>query len=212
MSQFHVIDDDHRRRARISRELFSRGLHAEIYEDIQEFYGSVSWSGVMLASNTVSAGVWSGVDRGAIAMPVAFYSERPATSQIVDAISSGAIDFLAWPFSSRALDRLLMRLDAGTSKAAEMRKRAEALGLVGVLTAREREVLALVVRGGSNKIIGGELGISSRTVEVHRANLMQKLDASSIADAVRIAIYAGLDNAPDLGWRRGADGELGMAV
>lgn len=212
MSQFHVIDDDHRRRAEISRELLSRGLHAEIYEDTQEFYDIAQATGVVLASNTLSEGIWAGVDRGAIAIPIALYSERPEIFEIVDAISSGAIDFLAWPFRSGALERLLKRLDAGASKTAEVRRRAVSLTLVRRLSAREREVLVLLAQGGSNKSIGTELGISPRTIEIHRANLMKKLEAKSTAEVVRIALHAGLDNPPNLGRSTDTDAEFDIAV
>lgn len=69
---------------------------------------------------------------------------------------------------------------------------AEAYEMIARLTARERQVMCLVAAGGSSKSIAQHLGISRRTVEMHRANIMDKLYARSTADVVRLAIYAGL--------------------
>lgn len=195
MTQFHVIDHNYRRRAQISRQLMSRGLHAEIYEDISEFSRVAPDSGVLLASSTAFG---RGSGAGEIDIAVALYSEQPATCEVVDAVSTGVIDFLSWPITAEALDRLLERLGTPRHSAAEVRKRRQAQARVKTLSARELEVLILIVQGGSSKSIGDDLGISSRTVEIHRANVTRKLSANSVADAVRIALYAGIDDAPEL--------------
>ena len=199
MTQFHVVDGNHRRRAQIARELMSRGSHAEIYEDFAEFLRAAPVSGVLLANKPDESFHAEKLDDSEIALPVVLYSEGPSTAEVVDAMTSGAVDFLEWPFVSNALDRLFERLETNNGRrAAEKRKRVEAQARVKCLSPREQEVLALIVQGGSSKSIGEELGISHRTVEIHRANLMSKLKAQSAADAVRIAFYAGLDEAASL--------------
>ena len=74
------------------------------------------------------------------------------------------------------------------------RRDAKAQKLIRLLTGREMDVLKCLVSGASNNEIASRLGISPRTVEVHRANMMRRLNARSVADAVRIGLYAGLDN------------------
>ena len=85
-------------------------------------------------------------------------------------------------------DRLLARLEAQIAQA-----RDEAADLIRTLSPRETHVLALMTRGYSNKAIARQLEISPRTVEVHRANMLAKINARSSADAVRVGVYAGLD-------------------
>ena len=200
MRQFNVIDSDSRRRAQIARQLISNGFHAEIYEDLDEFLRSDQTSGVVLANNAGGCRLTDTIAKGEIAAPVVLYSEQPSPSEIVDAVNAGAVDFLEWPFRAGALDRLTERLETISGrKAAEIRKRGEAQARVDKLSNREREVLALIVQGASSKGIGEDLGISHRTVEIHRANVLSKLEARSTADAVRIAVYAGVDEAVNLG-------------
>lgn len=208
MTQFHVIDSNHRRRAQIARELMACGAHAEIYEDFAEFLRVGAVSGVVLANNLDEGYLAGALADREIAVPVVLYSEEPSTSEVVDAMSSGAVDFLEWPLMTKVLDRLIERLETiNGRKAAERRKRVEAQARVKCLSPREYEVLALIVQGGSSKSIGEELGISHRTVEIHRANLMSKLKAQSSADAVRIAVYAGVDEASSLEAGKGQPGE-----
>lgn len=104
----------------------------------------------------------------------------------VAAMKAGATDFIEKPFDAEALlDSVRRALDAGQnarSKAVEAKAAANAVAL---LTDREREVLDQLVLGKSNKVVGHELGISPRTVEVHRARLLEKMKARSLSDLVR---------------------------
>lgn len=198
MLNFHVIDGDHRRRAQIARVLLSRGLHVEIYEDLVEFHDVAPPSGVILATDGGNGRMGEAMREGDIALPVVMYAPSPATDQIVDAVSSGALDFLEWPFDAISFDACLLRIERSSARrAALLRKHADAQARVSHLSARERQVLSLMVQGGSNKAISAQLAISPRTVEIHRGNMMRKLDARSTADAVRIALYAGIDEAND---------------
>ena len=106
---------------------------------------------------------------------------------------SGALAYLDWPFSSDALDRSVTRLRRhGEQFARVERRKAEARQLVASLTPRERDVLEGLLEGESNKGIAKKLELSPRTVEIHRSNMMSRLNAQSTSDAVRIGIYAGL--------------------
>ena len=124
--------------------------------------------------------------RGAI-VPVIFITGHGDIPMAVEAMQAGAFDFLQKPFRDQDLidriQRALERDRADRAVLAEdrlMRKRLESL------TPREREVLTLVIRGNSNKIMANELGVSQRTIEIHRGRVMEKMAASSLAQLVRM--------------------------
>ena len=129
-----------------------------------------------------------------ITMPVIVLTGHGDVSIAVQAMKAGAVDFLEKPFEKgmlldalgRAFQRLEKREDALASE-------QEAVVRIAALTAREQDVLRGLVRGHPNKTIAHDLGISPRTVEVHRANCMTKLDVRSLSEALRIAFAAGLD-------------------
>lgn len=201
-SHIHVIDPDFRRRARISRELIRLNLHPEIYESVFEFGSQVPKSGMVFASddagNSELPGLIEMLDASGRRLPVAMYSNEPSPEKIVKAMLDGALDYLQWPFDAELLDNAIDRLQAeGKRRAEQDRRRARAKALVEALSPRELEVLSLVVQGNANKDIAEELGISPRTVEIHRSNMMRKLNARSTSDAVRVALYAGIDEELD---------------
>lgn len=132
------------------------------------------------------------LDRG-VTMPVIILTGHADVSIAVRAMKAGAVDFLEKPFEKTvllsAIEAAFDRLSAADSAVA---RAAEANVVLGVLTPREREVLEGLAQGLPNKTIAYDLGISPRTVEVHRANLMTKLDVRSLSDALRLAFAAGL--------------------
>jgi len=131
-------------------------------------------------------------DKG-ITMPVIILTGHGDVTLAVRAMKAGAVDFLEKPFEKAvllvAIEAAFERLAAAGDKVA---REAEAQVLLGVLTAREKDVLEGLAQGLPNKTIAYDLGISPRTVEVHRANLMSKLDVRSLSDALRIAFAAGM--------------------
>lgn len=132
------------------------------------------------------------LDRG-VTMPVIVLTGHADVSIAVRAMKAGAVDFLEKPFEKAvliaAIEAAFERMEAADSAAT---RTAEANVVLGVLTPREREVLEGLAQGLPNKTIAYDLGISPRTVEVHRANLMAKLDVRSLSDALRLAFAAGL--------------------
>jgi two-component system response regulator FixJ len=129
-----------------------------------------------------------------ILLPVIIITGHADVDLAVRAMKGGAIDFIEKPFEKRvlvdAIDKAFERIersDRRHARADEARARLE------VLTARERDVLQGLVRGHPNKTIAYDLGISPRTVEIHRANLMAKLEVASLSEALRLAFTAGLD-------------------
>lgn len=131
-------------------------------------------------------------ERG-ITMPVVIMTGHGDIGIAVRAMKAGAVDFLEKPFEKAvllsAIEDAFERIAATDGASA---RAAEAEIILGSLTAREREVLDGLAQGLPNKTIAYDLGISPRTVEVHRANVMTKLDVRSLSDALRIAFAAGM--------------------
>ncbi|AMG74160.1 response regulator transcription factor [Sphingopyxis granuli] len=132
------------------------------------------------------------IERG-VTMPVIILTGHADVSIAVRAMKAGAVDFLEKPFEKAvligAIENAFARIAATDGAAA---RAAEADVVLGVLTPREREVLEGLAQGLPNKTIAYDLGISPRTVEVHRANLMAKLEVRSLSDALRLAFAAGM--------------------
>jgi len=129
-------------------------------------------------------------------LPVIVITGHSDVPMAVKALKAGAFDFIEKPFDDSKMiqtvrDALAYRSDAERRK----HSREAAAGLIEALTARERQVFDGLVAGRPNKVIAHDLGISARTVEIYRANVMSKLDASSLSDVVRIAFVA---RGPDL--------------
>ena len=197
ISHVHVIDLDFRRRAQIARELTSRDLHAEIYEEPAEFLHRLPSNGLVLINEepeqSTLGDFFSEVRQAGRFFPVTVYSHAPSTEQIVRAMRHGAIDYLRWPFEAGILEECLCRLlEEGDRRLKAELEKSEARTKVERLTNRERDVLVSLLRGNSNKEIAAECGISLRTVEIYRKNMMGKLQARSPSEAARIGIYAGL--------------------
>jgi two-component system response regulator FixJ len=123
-------------------------------------------------------------------IPVVMMSGYADVSMAVKAMQSGASDFVEKPFQANdLLDAIERVLEASSSEAATD---VEAGALLDNLSDREMEVLSRLVQGKQNKVVGRELGISPRTVEVHRARIMQRLKATSFAELVRLFVQSGL--------------------
>ena len=133
-----------------------------------------------------------------VALPVIIMTGHGDISVAVKAMKAGAVDFIEKPFDKAVL---LSALEQGFSrlrKAERNKEREQEAELrVAGLTAREREVLAGLAEGLPNKTIAYDLGLSPRTVEIHRANLMQKLGVHSLSEALRIAFAAGMGGQPE---------------
>ena len=115
----------------------------------------------------------------------------------VRAMKAGALDFVEKPFDDEMMLASVKRaLEIGRHERSRVAETKAAQDLVALLTPRERNVLEKLVAGRSNKVAAYELGISPRTIEIHRANIMDKMHARSLSDVVRIAIAA--DHAPRL--------------
>ena len=190
-----LIDSDVRRRAAVCHELASNGIHVEPFEDTDEIMLRWPRFGTIMAEDAdgnipaliehmTHAGCW---------LPVIAFSEHPNTPQVVHAIMDGAVNYIEWPAQASDIAATLAEVGSNSAKIGSMRLReARARSRVQKLTRREREVLAGVAGGLSNRLIGEHLSISPRTVEIHRANMLNKMGASHTSEAIRIAIEASL--------------------
>lgn len=107
----------------------------------------------------------------------------------VGAMKAGAVDFLEKPFDEPVLlDSVRRALDRASTTGDQVKEARSAAARLALLTERERQVLELIVAGKANKVIAHELSISPRTVEIHRARVMEKMDAGNLADLVRKAL------------------------
>jgi RNA polymerase sigma factor (sigma-70 family) len=120
-------------------------------------------------------------------MPVIFVTGHGTVPMSVRAMKAGAVDFLQKPFDDQVLlDAIQRAIDEDRQAREERAGLRELERRLESLTPREREVFALVVQGLLNKQIAGELGTSEKTIKVHRAKVMQKMEADSLADLVRM--------------------------
>ncbi|HEX8308065.1 MAG TPA: response regulator [Allosphingosinicella sp.] len=133
-----------------------------------------------------------------VALPVIIMTGHGDIGVAVRAMKAGAVDFIEKPFEKEVLLTALEQGFSGLRKEERNRQKADEAELrIASLTPRERDVLVGLADGLPNKTIAYDLGLSPRTVEIHRANLMQKLGVHSLSEALRIAFAAGMGERPE---------------
>ena len=190
-----VVDDDEAVRASLKLLLKTLGLPAQTYASAQEFLATFDERrGGCLVLDIRMPGM-SGLElqeelntRGAM-LPIIFITGHGDVPMAVEAMQRGAMDFLQKPFRDQdLLDRISEALAKDRAGRELLGNRERIRARVAALTPREREVMALVTQGKPNKVIAADLDLSQRTVEIHRAHVMEKMGANSLAHLVRMAI------------------------
>jgi len=193
----HLVDDDEAIRRSVGFALKTSGFHVRAYESGVELLKSAAHlePGCILLDIRMPGmdglEVQSALREKGILLPVIIMTGHGDVTLAVQAMKAGAVDFIEKPFEKTVL---LSAIEHGVERlkqaATSVDRADEAAVRLQALTAREREVLDGLAKGLPNKTIAYDLGISPRTVEIHRANLMSKLDAKSLSDALRIAFAA----------------------
>lgn len=194
----YLIDDDDAMRDSLSFLLSTQGVVVKTYESPLRFLADAAnvgrgciitdlrmpdMTGLQLVKRLKDMGV------GAPVIVITGHGDVPLA---VEAMKAGVVDFIEKPFSDEVILSSLQGACARADDAAqEQADRAHARQRIESLSGREREVMAALVAGRANKVIADDLGISARTVEIYRANVMSKLQARSLSELVRLALISG---------------------
>jgi FixJ family two-component response regulator len=197
-----IVDDDEAVRSSLRLLLKSVGLVPSALGSAREFLDKYDPAQPGCLVLDVRMPEMSGLElqeklnlQGAV-IPVIFITGHGDVPMAVEAMQAGAFDFLQKPFRDQDLiDRIQRALEKDRGNRAALDERGLIRERLESLTPREREVLTLVTSGKPNKIMAADLGVSQRTVEIHRARVMEKMGASSLAQLVRMVMDLGKDTA-----------------
>lgn len=195
----HVVDDDEAVRKSLQMLLRTVGIDAAVYESGDSFLERLddSTDGCILLDIRMPG--MSGLEvqkrlrEHGSTLPIIFITGHGDVPMAVEAMQLGAFDFVQKPFRDQDLmDRVSRALSHSEQRREEIEHKQEVLQNYDSLTPREKEVMACVVKGQANKVIAMDRDVSQRTVEIHRARVMEKMQARSLADLVRMSIQIGL--------------------
>jgi RNA polymerase sigma factor (sigma-70 family) len=189
-----VVDDDDSVRKATQRLIRSVGMKVETFENAKDFLKHPEYKGACCLILDIKMPGLSGLDlqeellKAGLTFPIIFMTGHGTVPMSVRAMKAGAIDFLEKPFEDQALLDLITNAIENdiqekriNAKKSELKQRFESL------TPREKEIFALVVTGKLNKQVASQLGISEKTVKIHRGRVMEKMQAGSLAELVRIS-------------------------
>jgi len=196
----YVVDDDQAMRSSLKWLIESIGMRVRTFESADEFLASYYPGGAGCLLLDVRMPGMSGLELQThlasreIELPVIIITGHGDVAMAVKAMKAGAVDFIEKPFHDEALlGSIRNALTHGERKRSLRFQRAEIAARLAELTPREHEVMEMVTEGASNREIAAALGVSAKTVEAHRARVMDKMRASSLAELVRMALIAGGD-------------------
>jgi RNA polymerase sigma factor (sigma-70 family) len=193
-----VVDDDPAMRNSLRWLIESVGLAVAAYATADEFLERYDPARPGCLVLDVRMPGMSGLDlqdeltRRRITIPTIVITGHAEVAMAVRAVKAGAVDFIPKPFSDQLLlDRIRQALEQDRRDREARAFETDVARRVSNLTPREREVMERIVAGKANKEVAAELGLSPKTVEVHRAHVMEKMQVASLADLVRMALLAG---------------------
>lgn len=199
-----IVDDDESVRKSLARLITSVGLKVETFSSAIEYLNRAPYDGPACLVLDIRMPGLSGLDLQAELIKaeptpsIIFITGHGNIPMSVQAIKAGAVDFIEKPFDEQALlDAVHLAIQKDRLAKDELAELKEIQERVESLTPRELEVFSLVVTGMLNKQIAFEMGITEKTIKVHRARVMQKMQADSLADLVRLAEKAGVHPAVD---------------
>jgi len=195
----HVVDDDDAVRESLQLLLEAEGIRVQAHVSADDFLQDFTPAGPgcilcdLRMPGTDGIGLLKVLGARSSRVPVVMMTGFGDVEHAVLAMKAGAFDFIEKPFRRTLLLDVVQRaLEAAQATAAETAAQDDARDRVAGLTDREREVLQLLVAGKANKVIAHVLGISPRTVEIHRARVMEKMGVRSLSEVVRLALAAGV--------------------
>ena len=195
----HVVDDDADVRQSLAFLLNSAGHAVRVHESADAFVDALPDLEAGCVVTDLRMPGLDGLDllrqlkSSRPALPVILMTGHGDVPLAVEAMKAGAVDFIEKPFDDGAmLNAIKLALERNGDEAHRHALASEVRGRVAGLTPRERSVLGGLLAGKQNKVIAGELGISPRTVEIYRANVMTKMQAESLSELVRMALLAGM--------------------
>ena len=191
----YVVDDDEGVRDSLQWLLEGKDYRVRCYDSAENFLSRYDPREVACLIVDIRMGGMTGlelqdrlVERNS-PLPIVFITGHGDVPMAVDTMKKGAMDFIQKPFQEEALVNLVERmLDQAKDAFSEHQHSASRDALLAKLTSREAQVLERIVAGRLNKQIADDLGISIKTVEAHRANIMEKLNANTVADLLKIAL------------------------
>ena len=189
----YIVDDDEAIRTLWRWLMESNGIAVQTFATAAEFIASYRAGGLACLVLDVRLPGMSGLElqeylkREGVEIPIVFVSGHGDVPTAVSALKGGAVDFIQKPFSYRDVLAIIQRAFERDAQLRERRMRRSQLAeRIATLTEREREVMQRVVEGKLNKLIADELAISVKTVEFHRAKVMEKMGADSVAGLVQL--------------------------
>lgn len=194
----HVIDDDAAVRDSLAFLLDSAGVSVRAYESALSFLQALPLPPGGCIVTDVRMPQMTGLElvrrlkQQGVAVPVIVMTGHADVPLAVEAMKAGVFDFVEKPFDDEVLLKAIAAaLDQSAERARDASHASEYAHLIATLSPREREVLDALVAGRANKVIASDLGISARTVEVYRANVMTKMQAGSLPELVRRVLLSG---------------------
>ena len=191
----YVVDDDEAVRDSLQWLLEGKDYRVRCFESAESFLSRYDAREVACLIVDIRMGGMTGLELQSrllevnSPLPIVFITGHGDVPMAVDSMKKGAMDFIQKPFKEDQLVTLVERmLDQAKDSFAEFQSAASREALMARLTLRETQVLERIVAGRLNKQIADDLGISIKTVEAHRANIMEKLNANTVADLLKIAL------------------------
>ncbi len=191
-----IIDDDEFVRDSLTELLDSVGYRSNIFKDATEFLNNFKQEQIGCILLDVRMPGMSGIELQhklntmEVTIPIIIMTGHGDITMAVQAMKDGAFEFIQKPFRDQELlDAISKALEKNAENIDILSKCKEIQSKIDLLTAREKQVVDCVLDGKANKIIARELGVSDRTVEIHRSHAMQKLNVSSVAELVKMMMF-----------------------